>query len=71
MLICAIQSKKDTYSFHYQDQDNNLIFRYDNADHKPSLGFADHKHIGEEVVRAEIPSLKEVLEEIINEHLTI
>ncbi len=63
--------KKETYSFHYQDQDDGLVFRYDNADHKPSLGFADHKHVGDQVVKTEIPDLKEVLDEIINEHLTI
>ncbi|RLC09372.1 MAG: hypothetical protein DRI57_22230, partial [Deltaproteobacteria bacterium] len=63
--------RKETYSFHYQDRDDGLIFRYDNADHKPSPGFADHKHVGDQVVRAEIPDLREVLEEIIKEHLTV
>lgn len=29
--------EKLSYSFHYQDSDNNLIFRYDNANHQPSL----------------------------------
>jgi len=61
---------KEAYSFHYQDRDGGLIFRYDNADHKPSLGFTDHKHIGKQVVRSEIPNLREILEEIINDHLT-
>ncbi|MDM8542322.1 DUF6516 family protein [Desulfococcaceae bacterium HSG9] len=62
---------KETYSFHYQDRDRCLIFRYDNADHKPSPGFTDHKHIGKQVVRSEIPNLREILEEIINDHLTV
>ena len=61
--------EKETYSFHYQDQHGCLIFRYDNADHKPSLGFTDHKHIGEQIVQAEIPNLGEVLVEIINTFL--
>ncbi|MFN9170638.1 MAG: DUF6516 family protein, partial [Dolichospermum sp.] len=26
--------EKLSYSFHYQDNENNLIFRYDNAKHK-------------------------------------
>ena len=62
---------KETYSFHYQDRDGGLIFRYDNADHKPSLGFTDHKHIEKMVIRAEIPNLREILEETINDHLTV
>ncbi len=62
--------EKVTYSFHYQDQHGCLIFRYDNAGHKPSLGFSDHKHIEEQIVQAEIPNLGEVLVEIINDHLT-
>ena len=31
--------EKISYSFHFQDKDGNLIFRYDNASHKPDLGF--------------------------------
>ena len=31
--------EKLTYSFHYQQKDGTLIFRYDNAYHKPRLGF--------------------------------
>lgn len=55
---------KLTYSFHYQDKDGNLIFRYDNADHKPHLDFKDHKHIGKDILQAEIPELDDVLEDI-------
>ena len=25
------------YAYHYQDADTNLVFRYDNAAHKPAL----------------------------------
>ena len=28
--------EKLTYSFHYQEKDGNLIFRYDNAVHRPA-----------------------------------
>jgi hypothetical protein len=61
---------KETYSFHYQDRDGALLFHYDNADHKLFPCFTNHKHIGELVIRAEIPNLGEVFEEIINDHLT-
>lgn len=64
--------RKETYSFHYQDRDDRLIFRYDNADHKPSPGFVDHKHVGDRIVQSEdIPDLRDILEEIINDHLTV
>ncbi len=61
--------EKDMYSFHYQDTDGDLLFRYDNADHKPALAFADHKHINNQIIPSGIPELREVLEEIINDYL--
>ncbi len=60
---------KQAYSFHYQDKDCDLLFRYDNASHKPALGFREHKHIGDKVLQSEIPNLKEILEEIISNYL--
>lgn len=63
--------EKETYSFHYQNKNDGLIFRYDNAAHKPPSGFTYHKHVGTKVVQAEIPNLREVLEEIINDYLTV
>jgi hypothetical protein len=46
---------KKAYSFHYQDQQSTLRFRYDNANHQPALGFADHKHVKQEILPAELP----------------
>jgi hypothetical protein len=63
--------EKLSYSFHYQDKDCLMIFRYDNAAHKPSLGFKEHKHVFDKIFQSEIPNLKEIMEEIINDHLTI
>lgn len=62
---------KLAYSFHYQDKDGNLIFRYDNASHKPKLDYEDHKHIGGRILQSEIPEMKNVLEEIISSLLTL
>lgn len=45
--------EKLSYSFHYQDQDNKLIFRYDNAKHKPDLGYGNHKHIKDKIIPSE------------------
>jgi hypothetical protein len=33
------------YTYHYQDTDNQLIFRYDNALHKPALSVVMHKQM--------------------------
>lgn len=60
---------KLAYSFHYQDVNNNLIFRYDNAKHKPALGFIDHKHIKGKIISSKIPSLDQIIWEIITEYL--
>ncbi len=61
--------EKEMYAFHYQDENGRLLFRYDNASHKPSLDFIDHKHIGEQIIPSKVPNLGNVLEEIINDYL--
>ncbi len=63
--------EKLSYSFHYQDQGNNLIFRYDNAQHKPDLGYLEHKHIKDKIISSEIPDIDQVILEIINEYLNV
>lgn len=60
--------EKLTYSFHYQDKDGNLIFRYDNAAHKP-MSFKNHKHVKDAILESQIPELRNILEEIIRDLL--
>ena len=53
------------YSFHYQDADHNVRFRYDNAPHHPELAnFPHHLHIagirGVELSEEGPPSVREV-----------
>ena len=52
------------YTYHYQDTKNQLIFRYDNAAHKPALPSREHKHIPKGMIIAVAPTLEEVLSEI-------
>jgi hypothetical protein len=52
------------YTYHYQDGGNQLIFRYDNALHKPALPSVAHKHLPTHIVAALAPTLDEVLAEI-------
>ncbi len=61
--------EKLSYSFHFQDKDGNLIFRYDNASHKPEPGFKNHKHFKGIISQADVPELRNVLEEIISNFL--
>lgn len=57
--------KKYAYSYHYQIS-TNLIFRYDNTPHHPSIpSFPHHKHLASgKVVVSPAADLKLVLEEI-------
>jgi hypothetical protein len=52
------------YSYHYQDTGNQLIFRYDNALHRPALPSVEHKHLPSQITEAPAPTLDEVLAEI-------
>ncbi len=58
--------EKLTYSFHYQDNGRKLIFRYDNASHKPRLSYKEHKHVEGNILQSGIPELGGILEEIIS-----
>lgn len=50
------------FSFHYQQADGALIFRYENSPHYPDLStFPSHEHIGDEVVAAGPPGLADML----------
>jgi hypothetical protein len=52
------------YAYHYQDADKRLVFRYDNAMHRPSLPQLDHKHTARGIELSTAPQLAEVLDEI-------
>ncbi|NQU73900.1 MAG: hypothetical protein HQ547_04230 [Candidatus Omnitrophica bacterium] len=58
--------EKLAYSLHYQDKNGELIFRYDNAAHKPDHSFKSHKHVEGAILETDIPNLKEVMEEILS-----
>jgi len=59
--------EKLSFSYHYQKKAGSLIFRYDNARHKPKLAFENHKHTADgKITEAGIPSLTDVLEEVMD-----
>ncbi len=52
------------YRYHFQDKQNNLVFRYDNTPHFPGLeGFPHHKHLSDKVAGTKEPSILKVIEE--------
>ena len=53
------------YSYHFQDPDNALIFRYDSAPHHAGPTFPHHKHLPNAVT----PSIKPTVQQVIQEAL--
>lgn len=56
--------EKLMYTYHYQNAENALIFRYDNALHRPRLSFTEHKHSGDGIQFQPAPALEDVLLEV-------
>ncbi|MGA1411445.1 MAG: toxin TumE [Prochlorotrichaceae cyanobacterium] len=53
------------YRYHYQDDQNKLIFRYDSTPHFPNLpSFPHHKHLPKEVIACQKPAIWEVVQEV-------
>jgi len=62
---------REMYSYHYENAEKNLIFRYDNTRHHKKLNlpnYPHHKHDGSEenVISSNEPMLADVLNEIMN-----
>lgn len=58
--------EKVSYAYQYQDSYGELIFRYDNAVHKPCLSFKEHKHTKEGgIIDASLPDISDVIDEVI------
>ena len=64
-LDLRYRTEKLSFSYHYQKKAGTLIFRYDNARHRPKLAFENHKHlINGKIIAASVPELTDVLEEV-------
>jgi hypothetical protein len=56
-----------SYAYQYQSEDATLIFRYDNAKHKPPLGFDEHKHTRDgKIIQSQLPMIDEIMDEVID-----
>ena len=52
--------------FRNQDRDGQLIFRYDNAVHRPALSYKDHKHSGDGTIsEAILPDIFDLVDEVL------
>lgn len=52
------------YRYHFQDENNTVIFRYDSTPHFPDLPtFPHHKHLPDTVIAADKPDIIEVFQE--------
>lgn len=56
-----------SYAYQYQNSENQLIFRYDNAVHRPALGFKNHRHSNDgKIYEAELPDIFDLVDEILS-----
>lgn len=51
------------YSYHFQDPDDSLIFRYDRAPHHAGPTFPHHKHLPNAVAPAVKPTVQQAIQE--------
>ncbi len=53
-----------SYRYHFQDKENKLVFRYDNAPHFPTLdNFPHHKHLPDKVYSTKKISIVKAIKE--------
>ena len=58
--------EKVSYGYQYQDVRGDVIFRYDNAAHKPSLNRKEHKHTKSRIIEISPPDIVDLVDEIIS-----
>ncbi len=64
IVISNEQLEHLDYRYHFQDPDNQLIFRYDSTPHFPNLKtFPHHKHFYDQVFPSTKPALSDVIQE--------
>jgi hypothetical protein len=66
VLVANNQIAYLDYRYHFQDPQDDLIFRYDSTPHFPDLpSFPHHKHLPDTMIACAKPSLTEVLQEVL------
>ena len=55
----------DKYRFYYMDKHGEMLFRYDNAPHhREVITFPHHKHLPDRTIPSNMPTIKDMLNEI-------
>jgi len=58
--------EKLSYAYQYQDSSGSLIFRYDNAAHKPALISRNHRHDENgEIIITDPPEIQSLVDEVV------
>ena len=58
--------EKVSYAYQYQDRNGELIFRYDNAVHRPALRLKEHKNTMDGVItEASLPDISDIIDEVV------
>jgi hypothetical protein len=64
-LNSKYEIERSDYAYQYQTEEGTLIFRYDNAKHKPALGFNEHKHTQNgSIISSQLPPIDEIVDEV-------
>ncbi|MFN8494833.1 MAG: DUF6516 family protein [Caldilineaceae bacterium] len=61
----TLAESKMMYAYRYQNAAQELVFRYDNAVHRPPLTGREHKHTAAGIIITSVPTLEQVLNEIL------
>lgn len=66
IVIVAGEPRWIAYRYHYQGPSAELVFRYDNAPHRPEIStHPDHKHSGDQILASPHPTIEQVLLELV------
>lgn len=64
LLVVGDQVTHIDYRYHFQEENNQIIFRYDSTPHFPDLStFPHHKHLPNNVIAADKPDIVQVFQE--------
>lgn len=65
VVLTGDEVEREDYRYHYQSEEGELIWRWDNAPHHPDVeSFPHHVHVGKEVQASKPVKLEDVLGEI-------
>ena len=66
-LDAKYRTNRVSYAYQYQDRTGRLIFRYDNAAHRPVLGFNEHKYSSDGTIyEVVLPDIFDLVDEVIS-----